>query len=158
MGAGIEGRYVEFGAPVKPNALADGKWHHVAGTFDGKEMNLYVDGEQVGSKAIVGKLYTQNTDPMNVGSHQNEPFHGDLNDVCLFRSGLSKLQIEEMANGSQDVAKEEMVGSWKRDGDEEPELKQPIERIAHERIRKFLLRAFRSPADAKTLNLYTTVF
>tara|TARA_B110000014_G_C20124902_1_gene598404 strand:- start:3815 stop:5476 length:1662 start_codon:yes stop_codon:yes gene_type:complete len=158
MGAGIEGRYVEFGAPVKPNALADGKWHHVAGTFDGKEMNLYVDGEQVGSKAIVGKLYTQNTDPMNVGSHQNEPFHGDLNDVCLFRSGLSKLQIEEMANGSQDVAKEEMVGSWKRDGDEEPELKQPIERIAHERIRKFLLRAFRSPADAKTLNLYTKYF
>ena len=158
MGAGIEGRYVEFGAPVKPNALADGKWHHVAGTFDGKEMNLYVDGKQVGSKAIVGKLYTQNTDPMNVGSHQNEPFHGDLNDVRLFRSGLSKLQVEEMANGSQDVAKEEMVGSWKRDGDEEPELKQPIERIAHERIRKFLLRAFRSPADTKTLNLYTKYF
>ncbi|HIG84396.1 MAG TPA: DUF1592 domain-containing protein [Verrucomicrobia bacterium] len=158
MGAGIEGRYVEFGAPVKPNALADGKWHHVAGTFDGKQMNLYVDGKQVGSKAIVGKLYTQSAEPMHIGSHQNEPFHGDLNDVRLFRSGLSKLQIEEIAKGNQDVAKEEIVGRWKRDNDEEPELKQPIERIAHERIRKFLLRAFRSPADTKTLNLYTEYF
>ena len=55
MGAGIEGRYVEFGAPVKPNALGDGKWHHVAGTFDGKQMSLYVDGKQVGRKANCGQ-------------------------------------------------------------------------------------------------------
>ena len=89
MGAGIEGRYVEFGAPVKPNALGDGKWHHVAGTFDGKQMSLYVDGKQVGRKAIVGKLYTQSKEPMQIGSYQNEPFQGDLNDVRLFRTGLS---------------------------------------------------------------------
>jgi len=158
MGAGIEGRYVEFGAPVKPKALADGKWHHVAGTFDGKEMNLYVDGNQVGSKAIVGKLYSQNTDPMNVGSHADELFHGDLNDIRLFRSGLSESQIEEIANGNQDIATEEIVGSWKRDDEEEPDLKEPIGKIAHERIRKFLLRAFRSPADVRTLNLYTNYF
>jgi hypothetical protein len=158
MGAGIEGRYVEFGAPVKPNALGDGKWHHVAGTFDGKQMSLYVDGKQVGRKAIVGKLYTQSKEPMQIGSYQNEPFQGDLNDVRLFRTGLSKLQIEEIADGKQDVAKEEMVGSWKRDDDVKPELKQPIEIIAHERIRKLLLRAFRSPADEKTLKLYTEYF
>jgi hypothetical protein len=71
---------------------------------------------------------------------------------------LSKLQIEEIADGKQDVAKEEMVGSWKRDDDVKPELKQPIEIIAHERIRKLLLRAFRSPADEKTLKLYTEYF
>jgi len=149
---------VEFGAPVKPNALGDGKWHHVAGTFDGKQMNLYVDGKQVGRKSIVGKLYTQSKEPMQIGSYQNEPFQGDLNDVRLFRTGLSKLQIEEIADGKQDVAKEEMVGSWKRDDDVKPELKQPIEIIAHERIRKLLLRAFRSPADEKTLKLYTEYF
>ena len=159
MGAGIEGQYVEFGAPVKPSDLGDGKWHHVAGTFDGKEMNLYLDGKQVGSKAVVGKLYTQSMEPMEIGSyHQKEVFHGDLNDVRLFRSGLSKPQIEEIAKGKQDVAKEEMVGSWKRKNDVKPELNQPIEVIAHKRIREFLLRAFRSPADAKTLNLYTEYF
>ena len=45
-----------------------------------------------------------------------------------------------------------------RHDDVQPEVKQPIEVIAHERIRKLLLRAFRSPADAKTLNLYTEYF
>ena len=47
MGAGIAGRYEEFGAPVEPKLLGDGKWHHVAGTFDGKQLNLYVDGKRV---------------------------------------------------------------------------------------------------------------
>jgi mono/diheme cytochrome c family protein len=158
MGAGIGGRYVEFGAPVKAGALGDGKWHHVAGAFDGKQMTLYVDGKQVGSKAIVGKLYTLSREPMQIGSFGSEPFVGDINDVRLFRSGLSKLQVEEIAAGNQGVAKEEMVGSWKRDDDAKRELEQPIQSIAHERIRKLLLRAFRSPADAKTLKLYTEYF
>ena len=76
MGAGIAGDYVEFGAPVTPQAIGDGKWHHVAGTFDGKQMNLYVDGKQIGSKPIEGKLNTQSTQPMKIGSYGGEPFHG----------------------------------------------------------------------------------
>jgi hypothetical protein len=163
MGAGIDGRYVEFGAPVKSKVLGDGKWHHVAGTYDGNEMNLYVDGKQVGSKEISGKLFTQGRQPMSIGSYQNgsnerETFQGNLNDIRVFRSGLTKLEIEQLANGNQNVSKEEMVGSWRMDKESEPKLMQPIEKIAHERIQKFLLRAFRSPADAKTLNLYTNYF
>ncbi|MEE2967329.1 MAG: DUF1592 domain-containing protein [Verrucomicrobiota bacterium] len=163
MGAGIDGGYVEFGAPVKAKVLGDGKWHHVAGTYDGNEMKLYVDGKQVGSKAISGKLYNQGRQPMSIGSYQNgsyerESFHGDLNDIRVFRSGLSEVQIEQLANGTENVLKEEMVGSWRIDEELEPKLTQPIEKIAHERIQKFLLRAFRSPADTKTLNLYTNYF
>ena len=158
MGAGINGDYVEFGAPVKTSVLGDGKWHHVAGTFDGKEMNIYLDGKQVGSKSIAGKLHSQSRDLMSVGSHDDEPFHGDLNDVQVFRSGLTKVQIKEISEGNKDVSKDEIVGSWKQEEVAEPEIKQPIEEIAHERIRKFLLKAFRSPADQKTLNLYTSYF
>ena len=158
MGAGIGGRYVEFGAPVKQYALRDGKWHHVAGTFDGRQMTLYVDGKQVGRREIAGKLHTQSTQPMEVGSFGSEPFHGDINDVRLFRSGLSKAQIEEIAAGNRGVAREQMVGSWKRAEEVRAELKQPIKTIAHERIRRFLLRAFRSPSDEKTLKLYTGYF
>jgi len=158
MGAGIGGRYVEFGAPVKPSVLRDGEWHHVAGTFDGQQMNLYLDGRQVGRKTIPGELYTRSRVPMQIGASGDEPFHGHINDVRVFRSALSSPQIEEMASGKQGIAEAEMVGSWKRDHDGGKKLELPVERIAHERIQKFLLRAFRSPPDAKTLELYTGYF
>ena len=32
-----------------PASVWDGKWHHVAGTFDGSTVRLYVDGVQVGT-------------------------------------------------------------------------------------------------------------
>ena len=158
MGAGIDGRYVEFGAPVTPQTIGDGKWHHVAGTFDGKQMNLYVDGKQIGSKAIEGKLNTQSTQPMKIGSYGAEPFHGDLNDVRLYRSGLSKIHIKSIADGDQKVAEDTLVGSWKRDEDVRLKLNQPIKQIAHERIATFLPKAFKSPAERATLNLYTEYF
>jgi hypothetical protein len=158
MGAGIAGRYVEFGAPVNPKTIGDGKWHHVAGTFDGKQMNLYVDGKQIGSKPIEGKLNTQSTQPMKIGSYGGEPFHGDLNDIRLYRSGLSKVQITRLADGDQQVAEDTMVGSWKMDEEVSVKLNQPTKQIAHERIAKFLLKAFKSPADRATLNLYTEYF
>jgi hypothetical protein len=158
MGAGIAGRYIEFGAPVTPQAIGDGKWHHVAGTFDGRQMNLYVDGKQIGSKAIEGKVNTQSTQPMKIGSYGGEPFHGDLNDVRLYRSGLSNVQIKSIADGDQQVAEDKMVGNWKKDEDVTLKLKQPVKQIAYERVAKFLLKAFKSPADRATLKLYTEHF
>ena len=158
MGAGIAGDYVEFGAPVTPQAIGDGKWHHVAGTFDGKQMNLYVDGKQIGSKPIEGKLNTQSTQPMKIGSYGGEPFHGDLNEIRLYRSGLSKIQIKSIADGDQKVADDTLVGNWEMEADVSLKLEQSIETIAHERISKFLLKAFKSPADRTTLNLYTEYF
>ena len=162
MGAGIGGKYVEFGAPFKASILGDGEWHHVAGTYDGKEINLYVDGELIGNKPIIGELYNQSRQPMSIGSYKNgsydrESFHGDLNDIRVFRSGLSQAQVKELKNGIKEVALKEMVGSWRTE-EEEPQLSEPIEKIAHERIEKFLHRAFRSPPDGRTLSLYTRYF
>ncbi|MEC9094348.1 MAG: DUF1592 domain-containing protein [Planctomycetota bacterium] len=159
MGAGINGRYEEFGAPVSPKAFGDGNWHHVAGTFDGKRMNLYLDGKQVGAKSIEGKLDTQSRREMQIGSYGNrEPFYGDLKDVRLYGSGLSAAQIKRITGGDLKVAQDQVVGNWKPAGDLTPRLSQPIQEIANQRIKAFLLRAFRSPADKTTLRLYTEYF
>ena len=163
IGAGIGGKYVEFGAPFKASILGDGEWHHVAGTYDGKEINLYVDGELIGNKPIIGELYNQSRQPMSIGSYKNgsyerESFHGDLNDIRVFRSGLSQAQVKELKNGIKEVGLATMVGSWRTEVEEEPQLSEPVEKIAHERIEKFLHRAFRSPPDEKTLSLYKKYF
>ena len=68
------------------------------------------------------------------------------------------MEIQQLANGDQNVAKLQMVGSWGTENKKEPILTQPVEEIAHQRIEKFLNRAFRSPPDEKTLGLYTKYF
>ncbi|MDB4438317.1 DUF1592 domain-containing protein [bacterium] len=158
IGAGIAGKYEEFGASVDPKILGDGKWHHVAGTFDGKGINLYLDGKKIGSKAMAGKINTQGAGSMSVGSHGNEPFYGDLNDIRLFRSGLSGLQIQSIALGEKGIAKDELMGSWRLPEEAKPMISQSVEEIARERIEKFLLKAFHSPVDDKTLKLYAGYF
>src|SRR5207248_1761853 len=36
-------------SPVASPAIWDGNWHHVAGSYDGTAVRLYVDGAQVGA-------------------------------------------------------------------------------------------------------------
>ena len=158
IGAGISGSYEEFGASVDPKTLSDGNWHHVAGTYDGKQITLYVDGKQIGSKALEGKIQMESTAPMAIGAHGEEPFHGSLNDIRLYRSALTKTQIESLVASKEGVAEDELVGSWKQPEKAKPKQQQPVEGIAHQRIQKFLLKAFHSPPDEKTLALYQRYF
>ncbi len=159
MGAGISGQYVEFGASIEPELLTDGRWHHVAGSYDGKRMNLYLDGQRIGQKDLVGELYTQSGRPMEIGSYgKKETFHGDLKGIRLYRSGLNANQIHSITLGKQQVADGEIVGSWDPMSDVMPELNAPIDKIARDRIEAFLTRAFRAPPSKKTLTLYQKYF
>jgi hypothetical protein len=36
-------------SPEAPTSIWDGKWHNAAGTFDGRTVRLYIDGDEVGS-------------------------------------------------------------------------------------------------------------
>ncbi len=50
-GLGIDGSYVERGAAIDRAAIRDGRWHHVAATFDGEAIALYLDGREIGRHA-----------------------------------------------------------------------------------------------------------
>ena len=159
MGAGINGKYVEFGAEVDRKKLGDGQWHHVAGSYDGKRMELYVDGVVVGTRDLEGKLDTQSRSPMEVGSYGGrELFHGDLKDVRLFRDGLPHDQIKSLARGAAVVANDLLVGRWPVSRSEPGLSGRSVVELAHQRIDRFLLRAFRSPADERTSALYKNYF
>ncbi len=161
IGVGINGGYVEFGAPIDRKLLGDRKWHHVAGTYDGKQLVLYFDGKLIGNKPIAGRLHTTSRRVMEVGSYGGkEPFRGELNNIRLYRTGLNADQIKKLAADNKSVAPKEMVGSWKieKETQEKPKPKLDISLVAHQRIKKFLRRAFRSSLDKKTLSLYTGFF
>lgn len=46
----------EVAATVDPAAIVDGRWHHLAGTYSGNALRLYVDGSLVGYTVATGKL------------------------------------------------------------------------------------------------------
>ena len=51
-GLAVDG-YVEVGGQIDRSTLADGNWHHVAATFDGKQIQLFHNGTEVGRAKVV---------------------------------------------------------------------------------------------------------
>ncbi|MHC5114173.1 MAG: LamG-like jellyroll fold domain-containing protein [Planctomycetota bacterium] len=71
--------------------LETGRWHHVAGVFDGKELRLYVDGRLVATSPGSG-FRRRNALPLLVGADVNGSgaamsfFHGAIDGVRLSRT------------------------------------------------------------------------
>ena len=50
-------------------AIADGKWHYVAMTFDGRRVGLWVDGKQVADAAVERRAPPGETGPLWIGAY-----------------------------------------------------------------------------------------
>jgi Concanavalin A-like lectin/glucanases superfamily/Domain of unknown function (DUF1929)/Bacterial Ig domain/Purple acid Phosphatase, N-terminal domain len=75
-------------------ALALNTWSHLAGTYDGTTMRLYVNGVQVASKARTGAL-TSSTSPLRIGGNAawGEYFSGLIDDVRVYNRALSAAEV-----------------------------------------------------------------
>jgi hypothetical protein len=79
-------------------ALTDGQWHHVVGTYDGKRVALYVDGELQHELAAIGPL-ALSTEPLWLGNNAGQPaqfYQGSLDDVRLYGFGLTAEEIKAL--------------------------------------------------------------
>lgn len=82
----LDGAYVAARAPEV--VLEVGRWHHVAGVYDGQSVSLYVDGQLVANKSGSGKRDT-NALPLIIGADVNrngfpsDPFYGMIDEVRL---------------------------------------------------------------------------
>jgi hypothetical protein len=76
----------------------DGQWHHVAGTYDGRELRLYVDGKLDASAKTQGAINT-NAYPVYIGENAEHPgrgWHGLIDDVRLYNYALSEAEIKSL--------------------------------------------------------------
>ncbi len=72
------------------------QWYHIVGTYDGSNVILYVNGNQVASTAVTGTL-TTNTYPLIVGSTGNAKyFNGLLDEAHVFPAALSASQVSSL--------------------------------------------------------------
>jgi hypothetical protein len=76
---------------VVPGVLQTGKFYHVAVTFDGATMRLYLDGQQVGSGAAT--QVTQGDITRAILGHEHD---GLLDDVRVYRRALSVGEIRAL--------------------------------------------------------------
>ena len=84
--------------------LTDPVWRHVAATWDGSTVRLYVDGAEVGTAASLSGTYSDPDKATWVGrinSHLSAylyPFRGAIDEVRIWDGALTADQIEDSAN------------------------------------------------------------
>jgi len=96
LGLNING-YVECDAPINPEQILDGLWHHCVATFDGRVMRVYLDGNQVGALERAGTISAGGTAMGFIGSSNGgECFQGAMDDLRIYRDALSAEEIDRL--------------------------------------------------------------
>src|SRR6266480_1413813 len=82
-----------------PSGLAVSTWTHLAATFDGATMRLYVNGVQVASQAQTTPLRTT-TGTLQIGadSYAGENFAGRVDEVRIYNRALTTAEIQTDMN------------------------------------------------------------
>ena len=80
-------------------ALAANVWTHVAGTYDGTTVRLYVNGVQVASAPVTAPISTS-TGPLRIGGNSlwGEFFQGQIDEVRVYNRALSQAEIQTDMN------------------------------------------------------------
>jgi hypothetical protein len=103
----FDGTTVTLSPDAGAAAVWDGNWHHVAGTFDGVTVRLFLDGSEVGSgtpvttaiaygfivnSEVTNDLFIGNYNP-NCATCIVRSFTGDIDEVEIFKRALRPARI-----------------------------------------------------------------
>lgn len=83
-----------YGAPID---LQIGEWYFMASTYDGNEVNIYLNGQIIGTQAVTGSIVPDDN-PLTLGLDtpgDTEYLHGKLDDVRIYNRALSQQEILE---------------------------------------------------------------
>ena len=80
--------------------VTDGQWHQVVGTFNAKELVIYLDGRRAGSEHAKQQPVPTMFD-LTIGANRSDPqeeigpsFNGLMDDVMLFNRALSAEEVQ----------------------------------------------------------------
>lgn len=104
----VNGSTTNWAEVISPaNALPLNTWSHVAGTFDGTVLKIYVNGNMVASKAYTGSINESTPYNMRIGRWSDPGqtpsrfFDGKIDEVRVWHRLISQAEI--MANKSHHI-------------------------------------------------------
>ncbi|MGH7245107.1 MAG: LamG-like jellyroll fold domain-containing protein [Phycisphaerales bacterium] len=91
-------------------------WTHVAGTYDGANLRIYVNGVQRGTIPQTGSVF-QASIPFHIGrldagGSTTQFFHGTIDEVRLWNVGRTGAQIVSDMNNAINAPGSGLVGCW----------------------------------------------
>ena len=86
-------------------------WYHVAGTFNGTVLKVYVNGKEEGSLNFTGSIVSS-TYPLRIGAIAYtaagfRPFDGLIDEICIWDRALSQNEIRELMH----LTKEDIIST-----------------------------------------------
>ena len=107
LGAGASANSVLFGMAPNGNlsnavetgqdAVTLGNWNHVAGTWDGSILRIFVNGTEVAQKPWINNSVVGSGNPVIIGTDQN------LNPLRFFNGRLDEVRIWDVARTEQEI-------------------------------------------------------
>ena len=93
-----------------------GTWMHVAETYDGSTLRLYLNGVLDGS-LVIGQLILTNTVTFTMGDNAEQVYslHGQLDEVRLWSVARTQGQIQAAMTGGLTGSETALVGYWPLD-------------------------------------------
>ena len=101
----FDGQAYRVSATAMSSDVWDGDWHHVAGVFDGRTLQLFVDGRPVGAPlaAPVTIAYSLTSTATYFGTYEGTcrlPLHGDIDLVRLWTGALTAPEIRGLSDAA----------------------------------------------------------
>ncbi len=95
--------------------MSIGNWYHVAGTYDGTTMKIYINGNLVNSLTTPGSIAYSNK-PLYIGNLFIEPtryFNGKIDEVRIWNVARSQAQLKTSINNALAGNEPGLVAYWK---------------------------------------------
>eukprot|EP00899_Mesostigma_viride_P004441 jgi/Mesvir1/13999/Mv02851-RA.3 len=96
------------------------RWHHVAGTYDGTFIRIYVDGME-GARTRLEGAHLDHDGSLSIGGAEWDPFVGALDELALFNVSHSQEQVRarmmmgRVPPGGEGGEEPGLVGYWRLD-------------------------------------------